>query len=137
MAAAGFCDELLDAHGDWLCLEGTAKALKKGTVSALPAAMLKGLEVRRTEVEAEILALDGAPSVHAALRTVRESGASLSECKIALNTVLTAVANILRNPKVRELPSPFPYFHLEIRAISAALPWLLATCRIRACSASR
>ena len=56
MAAAGFLEELVDGRGDWLCLEGTARALKKGAAKALQPALLESLEQRRTEIEAEVKA---------------------------------------------------------------------------------
>jgi Ca2+-binding EF-hand superfamily protein/WD40 repeat protein/serine/threonine protein kinase len=102
MAAVGFSESAnkasaLNEAAEWLVLEGTAnaKAEKKG----LPSAQLEVLAERRSEVEAEMAALEGAPSVGAAVRACRAGGASLREVQAAVATVLLLLSNVLKNPK--------------------------------------
>jgi hypothetical protein len=97
MAAVGFSK----LSGDVLALEGTQPpSNRRQDMAPLSKALLTLLEERLAEVEAELAAIDAAPSVPAAVRLMRTSGCSLSELQAALDTAISCVSNILRNPKV-------------------------------------
>ena len=69
----------------------------KGTVR-LPMELLQTLKSLRVEIEQEIVALEGAPSVSAAVREMRLHS-SLSEVRTGVETALTIVRNVLAEPK--------------------------------------
>ena len=64
----------------------------------LPAELIALLAARRIELENELAALDGVPSVAAALRELRAKGAAAGEVRTAAATALLYVTNALRNP---------------------------------------
>eukprot|EP00903_Cladosiphon_okamuranus_P006300 g6178.t1 len=125
LAAVGFCDELRAEAGqrdsnvrkaarkggsgagerkEWLVLEGTVGSNGK-SVKAVGAAQLKVLRAAREELDAELQALEGAPSVSAALRALRESPSSPdtpappSAVRTAAELLLAYVTNALRDPR--------------------------------------
>ena len=75
------------------------KALPEGNScpKRLPADVVDGLQLKRNEVDAEIIALDGAPSVAAVVRTMVDiHGPKLT--RIGIETALTFVSNVLTTP---------------------------------------
>jgi Ca2+-binding EF-hand superfamily protein len=157
MAAVGFCEVSSSSSGgcgggggggaeEWLVLEGTstattaagaAKGRNKGSgggLKALPPAQLALLGAKRSEVEAELAALEGAPSVAAALRSLRSAGgggsegqgkgASVREARAAADTALVCVVNVLRNPKdarVFRVKVANPRFHQTVGRLSGGV----------------
>ncbi|CAM9466188.1 unnamed protein product [Ectocarpus fasciculatus] len=103
----------------WLVLEGTVGANGK-PIKAVGIAQLKILRAARDEVDAELLALEGAPSVSAALRALRESPSSSPDTpappaavRAAAELLLAYVTNALqdpRNPRVHRVRSGNPAF---------------------------
>jgi Ca2+-binding EF-hand superfamily protein len=75
-----------------------AKAPAVLHVSGLPTEYRQQLIAKRTEIEAELAAIDGAPTVTAAVRMIREKH-SVSETVVGLSCALTLVNNLLLNPK--------------------------------------
>jgi hypothetical protein len=67
-------------------------------VTELPTEYRKQLLSKRSEIEAELTAIDGAPSVTAAVRMIREKHTA-SETVVGLTCALTLVKNLLNNPK--------------------------------------
>lgn len=64
----------------------------------LPTELVETVKCKRQEVEAEIIALEGAPSVSAAVRNVRLHH-TISEVRTGVETALSIVRNVLRDPK--------------------------------------
>jgi hypothetical protein len=64
----------------------------------LPAELIARLNSYRAELESEVVALEGAPSVAAALREMRQVH-SLAEVRHGLETALSIVRNVLTDPK--------------------------------------
>ena len=83
----------------WLVLDGTVSAQTGTPISFLTPTMLTVINEHREEVEAEVKAIDGAPSVAATLRAMRLDGATTSETRSAAELVLTYVTNLLLNPR--------------------------------------
>ncbi|CBJ33221.1 calmodulin-like myosin-light chain [Ectocarpus siliculosus] len=106
-------------HKQWLVLEGTVGANGK-PIKAVGAAQLKILRAARDEVDAELLALEGTPSVSASLRALRESPSSSPDTpppaaavRAAAELLLAYVTNALqdpRNPRVHRVRSGNPAF---------------------------
>ncbi|CAM9744831.1 unnamed protein product [Scytosiphon promiscuus] len=103
---------------EWLVLEGTVGPTGK-SIKAVGAAQLKILRAAREEVDAELLALEGTPSVSAALRALRESPSSPdtpappAAVRAAAELLLAYVTNALRdprNPRVHRVRSGNPVF---------------------------
>ena len=69
-----------------------------GSISKLPASAIGLLKGKRLEIEQEIVALEGAPSVSAAIREIRAYH-TLSESRTGVETALTFVRNVLNQPK--------------------------------------
>ena len=67
-------------------------------IPRLPPAVLVAVKSYRMEIEQEIVALEGAPSVSAAIREMRVFH-SLSEVRAGAETALTIVRNVLSDPK--------------------------------------
>ena len=76
----------------------TALPQNVSLVTKLPATVVGALKVKRMEMESEIVALEGAPSVSAAIREIRAYH-SVSETRTAVETALTFVRNVLSQPK--------------------------------------
>ena len=64
----------------------------------LPIELANTVKCKRQEVEAEIIALEGAPSVSAAIRNVRLYH-TISEVRTGVETALSIVRNVLQDPK--------------------------------------
>ena len=100
MKALGFGEPFeLSAQGKTRTLI-TLKALGTDVsrIPKLPASVVNSLAGRRFEIEQEIVALEGAPSVSAAIREMR-SKHSVTDVRNGLETALTLVRNILTSPK--------------------------------------
>jgi hypothetical protein len=75
------------------------KALPEGNSGPkrLPQEIVDNLQLKRSEVDAEIIALDGAPSVAAVVRTMVDNhGPKLT--RVGIETALTFVSNVLTKP---------------------------------------
>ena len=70
----------------------------KAKKSRLPAEVVEAVKSRRKEIELEVIALEGAPSVSAAIRSMRQTH-SLVEVRTGVETALSIVRNVLRDPK--------------------------------------
>lgn len=68
----------------------------------LPLDLIETVKCRRQEIEIEIVALDGAPSVSAAVRDMRLHH-TVSEVRTGVETVLSIVRNVLQDPKDMKL----------------------------------
>lgn len=82
-------------------------------IPSLPPDILSSLRSKRADIEHEIVALEGAPSVSAAIRIMREVH-SLSEVRMGVETALTAVRNVLQHPKdikMYRIKTGNPTFH--------------------------
>ena len=79
-------------------LKGTEKLIKKGKTLKFPIDLKNNLKSKRDDIELEIVALEGAPSVSAAIREMRVHH-SLSESRAAAETALALVRGILTTPK--------------------------------------
>lgn len=64
----------------------------------LPAEVVEAMKCRRKEIEQEVISLEGAPSVSAAIRSMRQTH-SLVEVRTGVETALSIVRNVLRDPK--------------------------------------
>ena len=64
----------------------------------LPPVLLNSLKAKRVEIEQELAALDGAPSVGAAVREIRQHH-SIMETKQGIETALTLIRNVLSSPQ--------------------------------------
>jgi hypothetical protein len=64
----------------------------------LPTEVVEAVKTRRKEIEQEVIALEGAPSVSAAIRSMRQTH-SLVEVRTGVETALSIVRNVLRDPK--------------------------------------
>lgn len=118
MGAIGFTELSPESH-----LSGTAtldrqfiilKAAKNLTKeSKLPAAVIDSLKGYRSEIEEELAALEGAPSVSSALREIRSNCDAFTLIR-AIDTALTIVKNILISPgdsRVYRVKRNNPQFH--------------------------
>lgn len=77
----------------------TLSALSPVTnTTRLPPAVIVSVTSKRREIEVEVTALEGAPSVWAAIREIRLFH-SLVEVRTGVETALSVVRNILQNPK--------------------------------------
>ena len=74
----------------------------KSKSTKLPLDLIETVECRRQEIEVEIAALDGAPSVSAAVRDLRLHH-TVSEVRTGVETVLSIVRNVLQDPKDMKL----------------------------------
>jgi hypothetical protein len=82
----------------------------------LPAEVLNRLINHRAELEREIIALEGAPSVAAALREMRQHH-TLGEVRHGLETALSIVRNVLTQPKdlrMYRIKKSNPAFHRSL-----------------------
>lgn len=103
MRAVGFCEPGLKADGGGgggemskLVLEGSVSA-KGRAVERLPAAVVGALRERKEAVQAELDAMQGVPSVAAAVREVRLAH-SARDTRRGVETALLLVSNVLRAP---------------------------------------
>jgi PUB domain len=64
----------------------------------LPTEVVEAVKTRRKEIEQEVIALEGAPSVSAAIRSMRQTH-SLVEVRTGVETALSIVRNVLKDPK--------------------------------------
>ena len=64
----------------------------------LPSVLIETIKCKREEIEAEVIALEGAPSVSAAVRDIRLHH-TISEVRTGVETVLSIVRNVLQDPK--------------------------------------
>eukprot|EP01041_Mallomonas_annulata_P000829 gene829-1611_t len=97
-------------------LKGIPPATKKGNIQKIPIELINTLKSKRIEIEQEIIALEGAPSVTAALREMRIHH-SLSEIRTAAETALTLIRSILNTPKdmrVYRVKKGNPAFHRNL-----------------------
>ncbi|GMH77361.1 hypothetical protein TrST_g9172, partial [Triparma strigata] len=130
MTACGFSKQWVDAKNSkdsayFFVLEGgnakakktkppaaskKSKGSKKAKESTAPAskdAFQLNLESKIEDIDAELLALDGVPSVAAAIRTIREGDptnplavpVTLKQVYGCVDTVLSCVSSLLKNPK--------------------------------------
>lgn len=76
----------------------TLTAVKGKKVDSLPSDVEASLKAKRFEIEQEITALDGAPSVSSSVREIRQHH-SLTEAKCAVETALVIIKNLLDRPK--------------------------------------
>ena len=101
MKALGFGDpkDSVTAEGHLRCFIGL-KALPTdhAGISKLPPDVFKLLKSRKYELEQEIIALEGAPSISAIIREMKTSHHS-SEIRDGIETTLVLVNNILLQPK--------------------------------------
>jgi Ca2+-binding EF-hand superfamily protein len=100
-------------------LPNNAHQLKGG----LPGQLLNDLESRRSELEQETQAMEGAPSVGAAVRELRAKN-SLTDVRCAVETALTFVQNILKNPsdlKMYRVKRGNPAFHHNVGRLQGGL----------------
>ena len=84
--------------------------------------IINDLKAKRAEIEQELVALEGAPSVAAALREIR-SKHSIVEVRGAGETALTLVRNILTSPKdlrVYRVKKGNPSFHRNLGRLHAS-----------------
>jgi hypothetical protein len=82
----------------------------------LPSDLVKLLQSRRFEISQEILAMDGAPSIAAVVRDMKQHHA-ISEVRDAVDTALTLVKNILHQPRdfrVYRVKRGNPSFHRNV-----------------------
>ena len=71
------------------------------------------LETRRFEIEQELIAMDGAPSVAAVIRDMRSKN-SASDIRDGLETALSLISNVLTHPtniRVYRVKRSNPHFH--------------------------
>lgn len=66
-------------------------------VKKLPADLSQSLQMKRQEIDAEIVALDGAPSVAAVVRSMNEKH-NPEDVRTGVETALTFVSNVLATP---------------------------------------
>lgn len=66
--------------------------------NSLPPEILNRLHARKNELEQELILLEGAPSVATALREIRAKH-GVGDAKLALETALSIVSNILKQPR--------------------------------------
>jgi len=98
MFAVGFTLEKgADSSVEFLAVQGCKNAAGR-PVSQLDSDTLDRLKSRRDDVEQELAALEGVPSVSAALRQIRARH-SMTDVKAAADTALLYVINILRHPR--------------------------------------
>ena len=82
-----------------ITLKGLSTDLDKGKATVrLPGELLQTIRSLRVEIEQEIIALEGAPSVSAAVREMKLYS-RLSDVRTGVETALTIVRNILAEPK--------------------------------------
>lgn len=74
----------------------------KSKSTKLPVDLIETIKCRRQEIEVEVVALDGAPSVSAAVRDMRLHH-TVSEVRTGVETVLSIVRNVLQDPKDMKL----------------------------------
>lgn len=74
----------------------------KSKNTKLPLELIETVQCKRQEIEIEIMAIDGAPSVSAAVRDVRLHH-TVSEVRTGVETVLSIVRNVLQDPKDMKL----------------------------------
>ena len=86
----------INMHSDVLILKALAKNFSK-TLS-LPPDLLHTLRSRRYEIDQEIVALEGSPSVAAAIREMRVYH-SVAEVRNGAETALVIIRNVLTQPK--------------------------------------
>lgn len=67
------------------------------TVRKLPADVIQSLQMKRQEIDAEIIALDGAPSVAAVVRAMNGKHCA-EDVRTGVETALTFVSNVLATP---------------------------------------
>lgn len=109
MRAVGFGDAL-DSYTETAGSKGDKKSSSRTTVTLsalpsdlskvnkLPVELIQTVKSHRQEVELEIVALEGAPSVSAAIREMRVFH-SVIEVRTGAETALTIVRNVLSDPK--------------------------------------
>ena len=73
------------------------RSLPTTSLRKLPADVTESLKMKRQEIDAEIIALDGAPSVAAVIRSMIEKQ-SPEDVRTGVETALTFVSNVLATP---------------------------------------
>lgn len=99
MRAIGFSEpsDSLGSNGDTISTISIHSLNDKvETVKKMPMDILRILETRRFEIEQEIIALDGAPSISAVIREMKDRH-KISEIIEAVETALKIIQNILSN----------------------------------------
>ena len=79
-------------------LSALSADLSKLKTPKLPFDLIETVKCKRQEIEFEIVALEGAPSVSAAVRDIRLHH-TVSEVRTGVETVLSIVRNVLNDPK--------------------------------------
>ena len=89
----------------------------------LPQAVESALKAKRFEIEQEIVALDGAPSVSSSIREIRNHHA-LADVKMAVETAIVIIKNILdkpQDPKLYRIKRGNPSFHRNVGRLEGGL----------------
>jgi hypothetical protein len=92
------------------------------SITKLSVEVLQMIQSRRTELDEEIVALEGAPSVAAAVREMRTHH-SVSEVRTGLETALTIIRNVLNQPKdirMYRIKRGNPAFHRSLGRLHAS-----------------
>lgn len=102
MAAVGFgppVDSVLDGKvKSFVSISALpAGQSDKSRKRQLPSEVVEAVKSRRREIEQEVVALEGAPSVSAAVRSMRQKH-SLVEVRNGVETALSIVRNVLKDP---------------------------------------
>lgn len=88
----------------------------------LPGEVIQSLQMKRQEIDAEIVALDGAPSVSAVVRTMSEKH-SPEEVRTGVETSLTFVSNLLATPtdlRMYRVKKNNPYFQRTLGCLEGS-----------------
>lgn len=101
MKSIGFSDPV-DPSSDTKGKTSPQRVLKLAGVPSsahfLSDSIVSGLKSKKFEIEQEVIALDGAPSVATAIREMRIHH-NLVDVRAAVETALTFVRNLIKNPK--------------------------------------
>jgi hypothetical protein len=103
-----------------LSLIGLPKNVTK--ITKLPQQILNNLETKRFEIDQELIALDGAPSVTGAIRLLRENH-NIHEVIGAVETALKIVNNIILHPqdiKVYRIKTSNPNFNRQLGRLTGS-----------------
>ena len=105
MAAIGFGQRVVDATSssgskkrEWLAVKGTVADARHRPLDRLPGDTVMLLKARLQEIEVSLATHLGAPSVHAALREMREHKCGPGDLKAAADLAHKLVTNVLKNP---------------------------------------
>ena len=105
MRAIGFSQRVVDAANDrasskreWLAIKGTVSDGRRRPLERLPPETLDLLKARLQDLEAALATHLGAPSVHAALREMKDKKCVGHDLKAAADLAHKLVTNVLKNP---------------------------------------